>query len=172
MIGSFVRGVLDGSLSTLGIVIGASAGSPTIVIAASAGGALANGISNALSAYSAEEARMSVLQREVDSAMVARGPRAHLLQHRLRIRRLQVGAVDGLGTALGGAVPIIPFLFLPSFPAMLLSIGLVMALVLIVGVYLGRLSRQNMLLSGLKMALFAGLVAGVVYLVQLAIVPE
>lgn len=172
MIGSFVRGVLDGSLSTLGIVIGASAGSPTIVIAASAGGALANGISNALSAYSAEEARMSMEKREVDSAMVARGPRAHLLQQRLRQRKLQVGAVDGVGTALGGVVPIIPFLFLPSFAAMLLSIFLVMVLVLIVGLYLGKLSRQNMLLSGLKMALFAGIVAVVVYLVQLAIVPE
>ena len=51
-----IRGLIDGSLSTFGVVIGASGGDVSIIIAAGIGGGVANGISNILGALTAERA--------------------------------------------------------------------------------------------------------------------
>ena len=55
MLNHFVRGIIDGLLSTLGVVIGASSADKAIILAAGIGGAVANGVSNFLGAFSSEE---------------------------------------------------------------------------------------------------------------------
>ena len=57
-----VRGLIDGSLSALGVVIGASGSADaSVIIAAGLGGGIANGLSNILGAFTAEKA---TLERE------------------------------------------------------------------------------------------------------------
>ena len=70
MIGNFLRGYIDGSLSTLGIVVGASSAESPVIVAAAVGGTIANGIANILSASSAAKAEYHGELREVEKAMV------------------------------------------------------------------------------------------------------
>lgn len=171
MIGKFLRGFIDGSLSTLGIVIGASAATSSIIIAAALGGTLANGISNLLSAYSAEGAEEYKELRTVEQAMVSKDMKGSRPDRQIAGRVFKMGALDGSATLIGGAIPILPYLLLPTFDAMLMAIGVVVTMVGVIGIYLGKLSRTNILLSGLKMAALCIVVAGLVYLVQSLIVP-
>jgi len=170
MIAKLVRGFIDGALSTLGIVVGASAASLPIIIAAAVGGTLANGISNILSAFSAEGVKQYQEIRSIEKAMVSRELKGSELDRRTERSSIVSGSVDGLGTIVGGAIPILPYLFLSISQAIYVSVALVIATVFVIGIYLGKLSRRNMLLSALKMAVFAVVVAVAVYLIQSAIV--
>ena len=167
-----VRGLIDGSLSTLGIIIGASAAPQTVIVAAAVGGTVANGISNVLSAFSAEETDQYTELRKVEKAMVDRGLKDSELVRQIHKETIVAGIADGLGTLLGGALPIIPCLLLPFPQAMYLAIGLVVITVAVIGLYVGKLSRRNMVLSALKMAACAIGVAAMVYFIQLLIVPS
>jgi predicted membrane protein (TIGR00267 family) len=166
MTSKFLRGFIDGSLSTLGIVIGASSGLPSIIIAAAVGGTLANGISNMLSAISATRAEQYKELRDVEKAMVGKELKDSEPDRRIGKQTIIAGGVDGLATMIGGGIPIIPYLFLTGLQAILISTGLVVLAVFLIGIYLGKLSRKNILLSALKMTFFAVVVAAVVYLIQ------
>lgn len=170
MISNFLRGYVDGSLSTLGIVIGASSASPSIIIAAAVGGTLANGISNVLSAISAAGAEQYKELRDVEKAMVGKELKGSEPDRKIGRQTVIAGGADGLATIIGGAIPIMPYLFLTGLQAMSVSTGLVVMTVFLIGMYLGKLSKRNILLSALKMAVFGVVVAAVVYLIQSFIV--
>ncbi len=171
MTGKFLRGFIDGSLSTLGVVIGASAAPDAVIIAAAVGGTLANGMSNLLSAFAAEGAEQYQELRRTEEAMVSRDMRGTEPDRQISRRTLRAGATDGLATIVGGGIPILPYLFLTPSEAMLVATGTVVAGVAAIGAYIGRLSRRNIVLSALKMAILCVAVAIVVYLVQSLIVP-
>lgn len=171
MINLLIRGFIDGSLSTLGIVVGASAASSQIVIAAAVGGTLANGLSNFLGAFAAAGGEEYEELRAIERAMVARDLKKSARYRQARDRSIRAGAFDALATVAGGTVPIIPYMLAPASRALFISSGLVAGSVLVVGLYLGRLSRQNLLLSGLRMAVFAVAIAVGVYFIQELIVP-
>lgn len=171
MLGKFFRGFVDGSLSTLGIVIGAYSASSSVIIAAGIGGALANGISNVLSAFSAERADQYRELRKIESAMVAKELKDSEVEFQIQKNTLRAGTVDGLATIIGGAVPVLPYIWLDSSDAMFVASGLVIVGIFAIGIYLGRLSRRNILLYGAKMALFGAVTAVLVYLIQWAIIP-
>ncbi len=167
----FVRGLVDGALSTLGIIIGASAGSQIVIIAAAVGGTVANGISNMLSAFTAEEAGLYEELRKVEKAMVDREMKDSELERQIHKETVVAGIFDGAGTLAGGVLPIIPYLILSYPQAMFASIGLVMIAVAIIGLYIGKLSKRSMTRSALKMVACSVGVAAIVYLIQMLIVP-
>lgn len=171
MTGKFVRGYIDGSLSTLGILVGASSASTPVILAAALGGTLANGISNLLSAYSAEGIKLYKELRRTESAMVAKEMKGSLPERWASRETVRIGVVDGLATIIGGGLLLVPYFFLPSLEAMLVAVGLVLVSVSSVGVYMGKLSKRSMLLSAAKMVLYCLVVAGLVYLIQMLIVP-
>jgi predicted membrane protein (TIGR00267 family) len=55
---------------------------------------------------------------------------------------------------------------------MFLATGLVVAMVFLIGIYLGKVSRRNLILSGMKMAAFGIVVAVAVYFIQSLIAPS
>ncbi|MFW6102524.1 MAG: VIT1/CCC1 transporter family protein [Chloroflexota bacterium] len=160
------------ALSTLGIVIGASAAANPIIIAAGLGGTLANGIPNLLSAYSAEGVERYKELRRIEEAMVSKDMKVSEPERQVSKKAPKIGAVDGSATIIGGGIPILPYLFLPTFDAMPVAIGVVIAAVSVIGIYLGKLSKRNILLSASKMGVLCIAVAGVVYLIQSLIVPS
>ena len=170
MISHFLRGYVDGSLSTLGIVVGASSASSPIILAAAIGGTIANGISNTLSAISAVGAKQYKELRDVEKAMVGKELKGSELDKKIGRQTIFAGGADGLATIIGGAVPIAPYIFLSGLQAMSVSIGLVVITVFLIGMYIGKLSKRNVLLSALKMAVFGIVVAAVVYFIQSVIV--
>jgi predicted membrane protein (TIGR00267 family) len=170
MIGNFLRGYIDGALSTLGIVVGASSAESPVIVAAAVGGTIANGIANILSASSAAKAEYHGELREVEKAMVGRDLTGTVIDKKISRQSMFAGMADGLATVVGGAIPILPLLFLSGNQAMFTSIGLVVLSVIIIGVYLGKISRRNLIISGLKMAVYSISVAVAVYFVQEIIV--
>jgi predicted membrane protein (TIGR00267 family) len=171
ILAKLLRGFMDGSLSTLGIVIGAYAAAGPVIIAAAVGGTLANGISNALSAFSATEAEQYSKMRSIEEAMVSKELKGSAIERRIRIDALIASAADGVATIIGGAIPVLPYLFLKSPQSMFLAAGLVIMMIFLIGIYLGKVSRRNILLSALKMAFFAVAIAVAVYLIQSVITP-
>ena len=167
----FLRGFIDGALSTLGIVVGALAASSSVILAAAIGGTLANGISNVLSAFSAAGAEDYTELRQVEKAMVDKELKGGMLDRQISKQTTLKASVDGVATIIGGAIPILPYLFMVPDKAVFVSVGLVIFVIFIIGMYLGKLSRRNILFSALKMSFFAASVAAVVYLIQSIIVP-
>lgn len=172
MIKNLVRGFVDGALSTLGIVIGASSGSASLVVAGALGGTLANGISNVLSALSAESMEKYEELRKVEEAMVSRGMRGSELERRMTRESTRGAVTDGVATIVGGALPILPYLFADRSLALPISIGTVLVTVFVMGLWLGRVSKRSILFSAVKMTVLAAVVAGLVYGIQLLIVPD
>lgn len=166
MIGNVLRGYIDGSLSTLGIVIGASSAGSTVIIAAAVGGTIANGIANVLSASSATRAESHRELRDVEKAMVSKDLTGTIADKNIEKQSFIAGIADGIATIFGGAVPIIPLTFMNNAQAIWTSIGLVVISVIIIGVYLGKVAKRNLYLSALKMAIYTVSVAAAVYFIQ------
>lgn len=176
MVRYLIRGLIDGSLSTLGIIIGASvaiglaAPATRIIIAAGIGGGVANGLSNIVGAFAAEKTAAYKEMERVERAMLKRGAiKNSELHEEVERRILSSGVVDGLATIGGSIIPVVPFFVLPASPLLALecSVAITIALFFSLGVYIGRVSRENLALSGLKMALFAGATAGIAALIKI-----
>jgi len=167
----FIRGIVDGSLATLGVVIGASAAIPPIIVAAALGGVMANGVANSLSAFSSEKVFQFAELRKTEKSMVRKSLKGSTPEHMKSRATVRASLTDGLATIVGGSIPIIPYLLLPAAIAMLISICSVISIVFIIGLYIGKLSKENILVSALKMVFFGIAVVAIAYLVQYIIVP-
>lgn len=156
------RGFIDGSLSTLGIVIGAAiGGDPKVIIAAGLGGGIANAVSNLLGALTAEKASVMLKLSKYEQAMV--GSDINLKDTKIYAReqkRIWMGGVlDSVFTFLGAVVPVLPVFLMPVSDAVFASIVTTLILLFVLGIYLGRLSKENVLWAGTKMAIFGGITA-------------
>lgn len=165
-----IRGLIDGSLSTLGIVIGASTAiglsseAARIIIAAGVGGGVANGISNLVGAFAAEKTVAHREMERIEQAMLKRGAIRNSELHEEKERKIiSSGVEDALATIGGSLIPVAPFLVLFVTPLLALgwSVAITLALFFFLGIYIGRVSRENLALSGLKMVLFAGATAAI-----------
>lgn len=181
----FVRGFIDGLLSTLGIVIGASTAIGTgvsmgaeleasrIIIAAGLAGGVANGLSNILGAFMGEKAAHYKRFKKVEKAMLKdEALRGTKVDKRLQDKIISSGVADGLATIGGALVPVAPFVLiyvLPIFPqvALYLSISFSLLLFFILGAYVGKISKENMIFSGLKMTAFAGATAVIATVIRI-----
>ncbi len=165
------RGFVDGGLSTLGIVIGASSAGSAVIIAAGVGGSLANAVSNMLSAFSAESAERHENLRRIEMAMVDTDLRETKLEADIGRLTFKAGLLDGAATMVGGAIPILPYVWLSPSEAIFVSTGVIVVAISAIGIHLGRVSRRNILMSSVKMAMYAIFVAITVYFIQKAITP-
>lgn len=181
-----IRGFIDGLLSTLGIVIGASTAigatggaeggveASHIIVAAGLGGGVANGLSNVLGAFMGEKTALYKRIKKVEKAMLKEEAlRGSKVDERLQNKIISSGIADGLATIGGALVPVVPFIFTSIFvfdPLMALYFSIIISLVLffILGTYIGKISKENIILSGLKMMAFAGATAIVAALIRLA----
>ncbi len=174
MVRYLIRGLIDGSLSTLGIVIGASIAiglsqeAARIVVAAGIGGGIANGLSNIIGAFAAEKTVAHKELERIERAMLKRGAIKNSgLYRKTEKRILSSSVIDGLATIGGSLIPVLPFFVLPALPALEWSVAVTLALFFSIGIYIGKVSRENLALSGFKMVLFAGATAGIAALIKI-----
>jgi len=163
-----VRGLIDGSLSTLGVVIGASGGETSIIIAAGIGGGIANGISNILGALTAERAIIEEeREKKEKSLLIGNGnlKGTHEYQYKLN-KTMYSGTYDGLSTCVGAVIPVIPFFIFDQSTALIMAIAFTLLILLGLGIFIGKLSRDNLLISGLKMVLGGVIVAVICFGVE------
>ena len=163
-----LRGFIDGLLSSLGVVIGASTAiglgatnqATVIIVAAGIGGGVANGFSNILGAFVGEKLVKEKKLRKIEKAMLKKdGLQDTALDKRMEKRVLFSGLFDGLATIFGSLIPIFPFItgvFFNLHTLTLLYVSIILSLTLffVLGLYIGKISRENIIFSGLKLVAF------------------
>lgn len=166
LLNPITRGSIDGALSTLGIVIGASSAGPEVVIAAGLSGGVANGLSNMFAAVSAEKTEMLSDLNEIENALLKDNLKNTIL-HDIKNRKVRKkGVVDGVATVFGAAVPVLPYFFFASSQAIFFSVALTSILAFALGFCMASISERNILILGIKMAVIAVIVAVASTLVQ------
>jgi len=163
-----LRGFIDGVLSSLGVVIGASTAiglaaanqATAVIIAAGIGGGVANGFSNILGAFVGEKLVKEKKLRNIENAMLKKGAlQGTELDKNLEKKVVYSGLYDGIATILGSLVPVFPFIIGRLFSIqslVLLYISAIISLLLffILGLYIGKISKENLIISGLKLVAF------------------
>jgi predicted membrane protein (TIGR00267 family) len=151
----FVIGAFDGALTVLGIIIGASAVGnleehKVIVLSASFGAAIALAVSSAVGAYEAERVEKKLDIRTIERAMLARLSEEH--REAFRFAAIVSAIVHGIAPLIAALLPIVPFLFLEARTATIAAIGITLVILFALGVYLGNLVRERVLVTGLRFA--------------------
>lgn len=168
MIRLAIRGLVDGALSSLGVVIGATIGdNTTIIVSAGLSGAIANGFSNILAAFTAEKVGKYHDLHAVEKQMI-RPLKGTTIEKGIRELVLKGGVVDGVLSIIGGLIPVMPFFFLDISPALAVSVCAVTLLAAVLGAYTGYFSRENIVLSSIKMMFFTLATAGICALLMLS----
>lgn len=171
----FIMNAFDGATTILGIVVGAYAAGITNefwVIWSGLGAALAMGLSGFAGAYMTEEAERAKKLNSLEKSMLTELKNS-VVGKASRFASLLAGIIDGVSPALAAVVCLAPF-FLSAFGsfsinfAIQLSVATALAIMFLLGVFLGRISSRNMFFHGVKM-LFVGLVLMLIFLVLKAI---
>ncbi|MCI4371479.1 MAG: VIT1/CCC1 transporter family protein [Thermoplasmata archaeon] len=149
----FVIGAFDGALTVLGIVIGASAvGSleqhKALILSASFGAAIALAVSSAVGAYEAERVEKKLDIRTIERAMLARLSEEH--KEAFRFAAILSALVHGVAPLIAGLLPVIPFVFLDAGTATIAAIVITLAILFVLGVFLGNLVRERIFVTGLR----------------------
>lgn len=168
-----IRGFIDGVLSSLGVVIGASTAigstvgssngtiASAIIIAAGIGGGVANGLSNILGASVGEKLVKEIELGEIEKAMIKRGGelRGTAVDEKLNQTLIASAIYDGIATFIGSVIPVLPFiigaiLLINDMISLYASIIISLLLFFILGIYIGKIAREHVIISGLKLVAF------------------
>jgi len=158
-----VMNAFDGAVAILGIILGSAllgGGDPRQVAAAGVGALVAMGISGASGTYMAESAEQERRIREIEEAMLIKLDGSVVAE--ARRRSAMVSALVDAAAAIGaGMIVLSPYLaasvlLMSPDAALYASLALALAILFTLGIFLGRVSRGNILSSGLK-ALAIGL---------------
>jgi predicted membrane protein (TIGR00267 family) len=166
-----VRGLIDGSLSALGVVIGASGSADaSVIIAAGLGGGIANGLSNILGAFTAEKASLERERIQKEKSLLKKnGYLKKSIIYKKAIRETMIcGLIDGISTTIGSALPVVPFFLFDIKTALYIAIAITVAILFILGVFIGKISKENVVVSGIKMVIGALVVAVLCFMVERA----
>ncbi|MHA1298912.1 MAG: VIT1/CCC1 transporter family protein [Candidatus Helarchaeota archaeon] len=169
----FVMNAFDGSLTTLGIIMGAfisngfsmlfSSQIIGFVVATGLATALSMGVSGIWGSYLTEAAEHTKEVRDIEIAMGKKHGELDdtLFARARRFAAILAAIVDGISPAGAALICMIPFfLFMGvSQSGYVFPISLVITFIMlfVLGVFLGKISRKNLIISGLKM-LIAGFV--------------
>lgn len=155
----------DGVLAILGILISsfiAGIVDAKLIISVSLGAAVAMAVSGVWGAYMAEAAERKKELKELEGSMLT------------RLRKTKIGRagefaswiialIDGAAPFISAVLVILPFFILPVSIAYYISFGIAFVLLFLLGAFLGRISRENIIIAGLKMVL-AGIVITIIIL--------
>ena len=145
----------DGSMTMLGIVIGSwivGNTEPKIIVTAGLGACLAMGVSGIFGAYMAEKAeRKRHLKTLEDSMLTDLSDSIH--SDASNFVSIYAALIDGISPMLTAVVSLIPFILtlrgmLVIWDAYIISLILTLVTLFSLGLYLGRIARENILLYG------------------------
>ncbi|MFX1535986.1 MAG: VIT1/CCC1 transporter family protein [Promethearchaeota archaeon] len=165
-----VIGAFDGVLTILGMVVGAyfaviqtghleTLDTPLLVTAGVAA-AFALGISSGWGAYEAEIAENIVEFKEIEHMMV-RELNGTIRDQAKRFATLVSSFVHGMAPIPAGIIPLIPLVILEGLDALYMSVILSMGVLFLIGLFLGYVSKRNLLYCGFRMIL-AGIITAFV----------
>jgi len=166
----FISNGFDGTLTSIGVVVGAVlSGIPDgiTVVKIGLGAAIGLATSGVWSVWEIERAEKRVEIQAIERAMLTDLDDTRV-QRRQRSARAVNAAASGLGPVLGVLLPLVPFLVAPGTLTMLeaavAGVAIGSGVLFAFGAYLGSISTQRWYVSGLRMGL-AGLVVAALTLV-------
>jgi predicted membrane protein (TIGR00267 family) len=169
-------GTLDGILAVMGVTLAASG------VAAAGGIALENyvigltglsggialSLSNAFGSFIGERAEESRTLRELeDKMMLSEGELDDTIIHQQAKRRIYMSMfTHGFSSFVGAFVPVVPFLLIADRMSALVTtlVACFIALV-ILGIYLGRVSRESLLKTAVEIVLIGILISAISFLI-------
>jgi predicted membrane protein (TIGR00267 family) len=162
----FAMNAFDGVLTIIGVLMGnmtARVDEPRIVISTGLATCIAMGVSGLWGAYLTESA-----ERKRDLEEMGRYTLTDLNDTQIgqasRVAVVTVAVVDGLAPFLAALVVLVPFFLVGLFPALMwvyyTSLGMALLTLFALGLFLGRVSGENLLIFGAKTV-----VAGVVSII-------
>jgi len=171
----FFMNMFDGALTTLGIIIGAyfSGAYLKTIIGAALGAGIAMGLSGFSGAYITERAEKLKKFNELKKAMLTDLTNS-LHEKSINLTALFAAIVDGFSPVLAVAFSITPFILtlygLILFnEAFYFSIAIAIGLLFIMGVFLGKISKEKLILSGIRMMLIGVATAFLITIFSLVI---
>ena len=162
-----VMNSFDGALTALGIIIGsllAGVDDPRTLILAGLGASIAMAVSGGFGAYLTESAVKKEEIAESESAMLEEFDHT-VINQAATISSYFVALVDGLSPFVAASISFLPFFgaYFLSWPiqvAYISSILLTGLSLFILGAYLGKISKENVLMNGIRM-IIAGVVTAI-----------
>jgi len=175
----FVMNGFDGALTALGIILGSIIitgfypedpyESAKILISSGLGASIAMGVSGFWIAYLTERAERTKERKELEEIMVTDLNNTKISKANFWTS-LIISAVDGISPFLFSLIAIFPFFFvladLPMIAAYITSIGVISIEVIVLGLFLGAVSKENKIIYALKIIPAALLVAGLTFLLE------
>ena len=161
----FVMNAFDGALTMLGVVIGAAmshATDPRIIITAGVAGSFAMGVSGYSGAYMAESAERTKEIKSLEKAMLKPMEEDSLHKEAAKFATQVTALVDALSPAIAALIVISPY-FMVNFgwlgtnmeaamgTAFVASVALTLIILALLGVYLAKVTEENMVMQGVKM---------------------
>ena len=169
----FAMNAFDGVLTTLGVLVGSFVGhvhSARQVVAVGLGAAVAMGVSGFYGSYLIERAERDRSLRELEEVTLSSLEDSDIAAAST-YATIVIALVDGISPFLAAALVLLPFLFGVTSIHAAYVVGVVVAFVelFLLGLFLGRVSRQRLIWSGVKLALAGVLCLGLSALLDLGL---
>jgi len=167
----FIKNGFDGSMTALGIVIGSwivGVTEPEIIVTAGLGACLAMGVSGLFGAYMTEKAERKKTLKTVEAAMLT-DLSDSILSDASDFVSLYAAFIDGASPMLTALISLIPFILTLTgtfiiWDAYVVSLILTLATLFSLGLYLGRIAKENILLYGAQTVAAGILIIAIVLL--------
>ena len=158
---------MDGSLTTLGVII-ATLNNPEVLLAVGFGVATANSLSNACGGYISEKTEKIRVHATQEKAMlIKRGLAKTIHMGMAEIESLKRGLMDSAGTFLGALVPLSCVLLISGTLGLYIGTIIPVIMYIALGLWMGLLSRENLIISAMKTTFFAVATVAIAYLIKL-----
>lgn len=171
-------GLLDGILAVMGVTLAASGVAsvgglniPNYVIGLTGlSGGIALSLSNSFGSFIGERAEEARNLRELEQKMVLeKGTLDDTLIHRQAKRRVYMSMfTHGFSSFVGSFVPVLPFILLTGrITATLTTITLCFFALIVLGIYLGKVSRESLPKTCTEIVLIGVLIGVVSYVISM-----
>jgi predicted membrane protein (TIGR00267 family) len=162
----FVIGAFDGALTILGVILGAYVAEASVhpelakqlILGAGIAGGVALAVSSAVGAYEAERVEHLLSHRHLEKAMLCavEGTR----KEAMNVSVLVSAFAHGIAPLLAAFVPLVPFYFMGLDEAVATATVMTLALLFVLGAYLGSLIKEMLVYTGLRFVI-AGLATAI-----------
>jgi len=167
----FIKNGFDGSMTVLGIIVGSwivGVTEPEIIVTAGLAACLAMGVSGLFGAYMTEKAERKKHLKTVEAAMLTDLSNS-ILSDASDFVSLYAAFIDGASPMLTAVISLIPFILaltgkLIIWNAYVVSFILTLATLFSLGLYLGKIAKENMLLYGAQTVAAGILIVAIVIL--------
>ena len=170
----FAMNGFDGILTILGVIIGmhmSNLHNPSLIILTSLSTSVAVGISGFSGTYMTEKAERIKKIKKLERAMLTKLKKT-IVEEAAKFAYFYAAFVAGISPLIFSTAILTPFLltsfnFSDYFTSFYVSLGIAFTLLFLLGVYLGKISEENIIIWGLKMFLIGLITSFLISLIGL-----